>query len=184
MRAHVYALLGRLCASPPDAELLKLVAGLSGDRSELGEALSALATTARGVDPRRIADEHQDLFTGVVRGEVVPYASYYRTGFLQGKPLADLRGDMATLGIARSNEMVEPEDHIASLCEMMAGLITGAFGDAVDLAAQRRFFDRHLAPWAPKFFADLEAAKSAAFYMPVAKVGRLFMEIETQAFAL
>jgi TorA maturation chaperone TorD len=184
MRAHVYALLGRLFAAAPDADALKMVAAVDGDGSELGQALAALATTARGIEARRIAEEYQDLFIGVVRGEVIPYASYYLTGFLQGKPLATLRGDMATLGIARADKVSEPEDHIASLCEMMAGLITGAFNGPVDIATQRRFFDVHLAPWAARFFADVEAAKSATFYMPAAKVGRLFIEIENQAFAL
>ena len=72
------------------------------------------------------------------RGELVPFASYYRTGFLNEKPLAKLRGDMARLGIARAESVKEPEDHIAALCEMMAGLITGAFGAPQGLAAQQQ----------------------------------------------
>jgi TorA maturation chaperone TorD len=183
MRADVYALLGRLLTSPPDDEVLNIVAAIRGDDTELGDALSALAVTARGLDARKIADEYQSVFIGVARGEVLPYASYYLTGFLYSKPLANLRGDMSKLGIARANTP-DPEDHIGSLCEMMAGLITGAFDRAVDVAEQRRFFDAHIAPWAPRFFADLEAAKSAAFYMPVGKLGRTFMNIEKQAFAL
>ncbi len=183
-RAQVYALLGRLLTSAPDTELLAKVAAFAGDESELGQAVSALAATAGKLEARRLGDEYQDVFTGVARGEVVPYASYYLTGFLQGKPLASLRGDMTRLGIARNNGVVEPEDHIGSLCEMMAGLITGAFDAPADLATQRRFFDTHVAPWAPRFFGDLEAAKSAVFYMPVARLGRLFIDIEINAFAL
>jgi TorA maturation chaperone TorD len=183
-RAHVYALLGRLLTSAPDDALLAKIAAFAGDESEIGQALTALAATARNMDAPRIAAEYQDVFTGVTRGEVVPYASYYLTGFLHSKPLANLRGDMARLGIVRAEGVVEPEDHIGSLCEMMAGLISGAFDRAVDLAEQRRFFDAHIAAWAPRFFADLEAAKSAVFYMPVAKLGRSFLAIETQAFAL
>jgi TorA maturation chaperone TorD len=184
MRADVYALLGRLLATSPKEDTLKLVASLTGDSSELGQALSALAVTARGIDVRRIDDEYQALFIGVARGELLPYASYYLTGFLYSKPLATLRGDMARLGIARADGASNPEDHIASLCEMMAGLITGAFDRAVAVAEQRSFFDAHIAPWASRFFADLEASPTAAFYMPVGKVGRTFMDIETQAFAL
>ncbi len=183
-RAEIYALLGRLLAAPPSAELLKLVASVKGDDTELGEALTALAASARGMDPQRIAEEYHAVFLGVARGELLPYASYYLTGFLQAKPLANLRGDMAKLGITRSENTSDPEDHIASLCEMMAGLITGVFDRAIDLGEQHRFFDAHVAPWAPKFFADLEASKSAAFYMPVGKLGRTFMDIETQAFVL
>lgn len=183
-RAQLYALFGRLLTSAPSAELLHQIAGFAGDESELGQALAALAATARKLDPQRVADEYQDVLVGVTRGEVVPYASYYLTGFLHSKPLANLRGDMAALGIARQDGVVEPEDHIGSLCEMMAGLISGSFDRAADLQEQRRFFNAHVATWAPRFFADLEAAKSAVFYMPVAKLGRLFLDIEIQAFAL
>jgi TorA maturation chaperone TorD len=183
-RAQVYALLGRLLTAAPDAELLTTLTQLTGDESELGQALAALGAAARRMEPSRVADEYQDVLVGVTRGEVVPYASYYLTGFLHSKPLANLRGDMAKLGIAHVEGVAEPEDHIGSLCEMMAGLITGQFDAAADLVEQRRFFNAHIAPWAPRFFADLEAAKSAAFYMPVGKLGRTFIDIETQAFAL
>lgn len=184
-RADFYALLGRLLAAPPDDALLTSIGALAGDETtEIGAALNALAATARSMDARRIADEYQDVFIGVARGQVLPYASYYLTGSLQGKPLATLRTDMAKLGIARAEDMAEPEDHMGSLCEMMAGLITGAFDRAEDLAAQREFFNRHMATWGTRFFGDLEAAKSAAFYMPVGKLGRALFDIEIQAFAL
>lgn len=183
-RAQIYALLGRLLMSAPDADLLAKLAAFAGGETELGQALVALAATARRMDPGRLREEYQDVFIGVARGEVMPYASYYLTGFLHSKPLANLRGDMARLGIVRADGVPNPEDHIGSLCEMMAGLITGAFDATADLPAQRRFFDAHIAPWAPRFFADLEGAKNAVFYMPVARLGRLFIDIEIQAFAL
>lgn len=183
-RAQLYALLGRLLTAAPDAGLLATLTQLAGDDSELGQALAALGAAARRMEPSRIADEFQDVMVGVTRGEVVPFASYYLAGFLHSKPLANLRGDMAKLGIARQDGVAEPEDHIGSLCEMMAGLITGQFDAVADLAEQRRFFNAHIATWAPRFFADLEAAKSAAFYMPVGKLGRTFIDIEIQAFAL
>jgi TorA maturation chaperone TorD len=183
-RAQVYALLGRLLTKAPDTDLLAMLSRLEGDDSELGQALAALSAAARRMEPQRIADEFQEVMVGVTRGEVVPFASYYLTGFLHSKPLANLRGDMAKLGIAHTEGVPEPEDHIGSLCEMMAGLITGAFDAAADLTEQRRFFNAHVVTWAPRFFADLEAAKSAAFYMPVGKLGRTFIDIETQAFAL
>ena len=85
---------------------------------------------------------------------------------------------------ARADTVKEPEDHIAALCEMMAGLITGAFGAPVDLAGQRRFFDSHLEPWAPLFFEDLEKARSARLYAPIGTLGRLFMAIEKTAFMM
>jgi TorA maturation chaperone TorD len=172
-----------LLAKPPEQPLLESVGALGGDESELGRAIQALAAAARGTTPDSVKDEYFELFIGIGQGELVPYGSYYLTGFLHEKPLARLRGDMGRLGIARADGVKEPEDHIAALCEMMSGLITGAFSDGpVDLEEQRGFFEQHIGCWAPRFFEDLEAAKAAAFYMPVGTIGRLFMAIESEAF--
>jgi TorA maturation chaperone TorD len=184
LRAHQYQLLARFLAARADAELLRLTSGLAGDDTEFGRALAELAVRAGRVTPEAAAREYNDLFIGIGRGELLPYASYYLTGFLNEKPLAKLRGDMARLGIARAGNVKEPEDHIAALCEMMAGLITGAFGAPLDLAAQRAFFERHLARWAPLFFEDLEKARSAWLYAPVGTLGRVFMGIEKTAFTM
>lgn len=184
LRAEVYRLLGWLLRGPPDAAGLARVAGLGGDDGELGRGIAALAAAARTVTPEKVNEEYHALFIGVPRGEIMPYGSYYLTGFVYERPLADLRSDMGRLGIARADDVHEPEDHIAALCEMMAGLIVGTFGAPADLAAQRRFFDAHIGPWAERFFADLEAAPSAAFYMPVGAIGKAFMRIEAQAFAM
>ena len=184
LRANIYSLLARLLARPPEAATLTMVAELEGDQTEMGRALSALAATASGSMPEAVDDEYQTLFIGVLGSEINPYGSYYQTGFLFDQPLANLRIDMGKLGIARAQDVVEPEDHIAALCEMMCGLITGAFGEPADLAVQQRFFDSHIAPWAQDFFEDLERAPLAAFYMPVGTVGKLFVEIESQAFQM
>lgn len=181
-RARLWQLLGLCLRAAPDAATLRLIAGLRGDASPLGMALGELAARARTSDPARLAREHHDLFIGLARGELVPYASYYLTGFLHEKPLAVLRGDMAALGIARTPGLAEPEDHIASLAESMAGLIAGDF--TVDAAGQQRFFERHIAPWAERFFADLEGAAAADFYRPVGTLGRQLIGIETTAYAL
>lgn len=184
LRAQWYGLLARLLSTPPDQALLTTVRGLEGDDSDLGRSIRTLAAAARATSAEAVRDEHFNLFIGVGRGELLPFASYYLTGFLNEKPLARLRADMAELGIARADDVTEPEDHIASLCEMMAGLITGAFGKPVDLARQRQFFAVHVASWAPRFFADLQAAESAAFYMPVGAIGSIFLSIESQAFEM
>lgn len=184
LRARVYALLSSLLAATPGAEALQTLSTLEGDKTDAGQAVVALAETAGKTASEALEREFFELFIGVTQGELVPYASYYLTGFLQEKPLADLRHEMASLGIARSDESHEPEDHIASLLEMMHGLITGRFDDPADNATQCRFFDAHIGPWAPQFFVDLEAANSAVFYAPVGAIGRLFMEIESQAFRL
>ncbi len=188
VRARLYGLLGSLLAAPPEDDLLARVGSIAGADGPLGAALADLAAAARATSAADIQREYGALFIGVVRGELVPYASYYLTGFLHEKPLARLRQDMAALGIARADKNSDPEDHIASLCEMMAGLIVGAFAGseaaATPLLPQHTFFERHLLPWAGQFFTDLELAASASFYKAVGATGRLFMDVEENAFAL
>lgn len=183
-RSLVYTLLARMLARAPDASLLAAIRSLDGDATPFGRALGALAHEAGTTTERAAEREYNALFIGVDRGEVVPYASYYRTGFLNDRPLAHLRRDMQALGIERVPGTAEPEDHIASLCEIMAGLIDGAYGAPADTTRQRDFFRRHVSGWADRFFADLENADAARLYRPIAAAGRLFIEIETHAFAM
>jgi TorA maturation chaperone TorD/DNA-binding transcriptional regulator YdaS (Cro superfamily) len=182
LRSHEYRLLALLLSRAPTADVLAKVAAFQGDPSPLGIAHIELAQAAERADPNALQREYFDLFIGVGRGELLPYGSYYLTGFLQERPLARVRGDLGELGIERAEGLFEPEDHIAFLCEVMAGLAAGRF-DA-EPGAERRFFERHLNPWAPRFFADLEIARFAKFYRPVGIIGRLFMEIEAEAFAM
>lgn len=185
LRADWYMLLAQLLREPPKEHDLSALRALDGDDSLLGEAIASLAAAAKATDPAKVKREYHDLFIGIGQGELLPYGSYYLTGFLHEKPLAKLRGEMNQLGIRRAESVSEPEDHIAALCEMMAGLINGAFsqdGTPVPLATQRQFYETHIGSWAPRFFEDLEAAPSAAFYMPVGTIGRLFLAVEAQAF--
>lgn len=184
LRADLYNFLGLILARPADDMLIAQSAGLSGDDSPLGEAITTLAKVAKLSKPRAVESEFNKLFIGLGRGELLPYASYYLTGFLNEKPLATLRQEMAAQGMARAENVFEPEDNIASLMEMMGALIVGRFGTPADLERQKTFFNKHIAPWAGHFFADLEGAKNSVFYAPVGTVGRTFMEIETEAFRL
>ncbi len=187
VRAHWYGLLGAILRAVPDRARLDQLAGLAGDETDFGHGVSALAEaarTAQAADPKALEQEYFDLFVGVGRGELLAYGSYYLAGFLYEKPLARLRADMRRLGIARAEGVHEPEDHIAAIMEMMSGLITGAFGQAADLATQREFFAAHLDSWAPRFFEDLESATAARFYKSVGQIGRQFMAIEAEAFEM
>ncbi len=184
LRANTYALLARLLRTYPDAEALSEFSRLQTDDTEMGRALAALAEAARDATPDSVDDEFHDLFIGVGETELTPYTSYYLTGFVYEKPLAKLRVAMAELGISQGDDVAEPEDHIASLCEMMCAMITGAFAAPVALDRQRAFFNTHVAPWAERFFEDLEGSPSARFYRPVGTVGRLFMRIEAQSFEM
>jgi TorA maturation chaperone TorD len=184
LRADLYNFLGAILSAPPDEMLLSQTAGLTGDDSELGQAIATLAKMAKVTKPKSVESEFNKLFIGLGRGELLPYGSYYLTGFLNEKPLALLRQDMFKRGLARAENVFEPEDNIASLMEMMASIIVGRFGAPATLSEQKDFFAKHIAPWARHFFTDLEGAKNSVFYAPVGTVGRLFMEIEREAFRL
>jgi TorA maturation chaperone TorD len=181
-RSQEYGLLSVLLARAPDAEMLQRLGTLRGDATPLGLAHVALGEAAAEADAERVSRDFFDLFIGLGRGELLPYASYYLTGFLHERPLARVREDLDALGIERAGPSREPEDHIAILLEAMAGLARGDF--ETDFAQQSRFFDRHLKPWAARMFADLEMSQSAKFYRAVGRVGRVFMELESEAFTL
>jgi len=183
LRADLYGMLGALLARPPSVDLLARIAKLEGDGTPLGQGIGALATMASHLRPGSIEEEFNTLFIGLTRGELLPYASYYMTGFLHEKPLAALRRDMARLGIERARNVFEPEDSMASLCEMMAGLIRGDFGPG-GLRPQKDFFNAHVVLWAEHFFTDLEGAKASIFYAPVGSIGRAFVGIEREAFRM
>lgn len=184
LRADLYNFMGLILSAPPDRMLLDQCAGLNGDDTELGQGIATLAKLARLTKPATVEAEFNRLFIGLGRGELLPYASYYLTGFLNEKPLALLRQDMAARGLARADTVFEPEDNIASLMEMMGAMIAGRFGTPTTLDQQKTFFGKHIAPWAGHFFSDLEGAKTSVFYAPVGKIGRAFMEVESEAFRL
>jgi len=181
-RAQEYALLATLLIRAPDARLLEKLAALRGDASPLGVAHAALAQAASETTVERVEREYFDLFIGLGRGELLPYGSYYLTGFLHERPLARLRADLAPLGIERAEGNCEPEDHAATLCEIMAGLVSGRL--PAPAGADQQIFEKHMSPWIGRFFADLERAEAAGLYRRIGTVGRLFMEIEAEAFAL
>jgi TorA maturation chaperone TorD len=181
-RAQEYALLATLLARAPDAALLAKLSNMRGDATPLGVAHAALAQAADATRVERVETEFFNLFIGVGRGELLPYGSYYLTGFLHERPLARLRADLAPLGIERVEGNYEPEDHAATLCEIMARVIGGEV--AAPEGTDQQIFEKHLSPWIGRFFADLERAEAANLYRRIGTLGRVFMEIETQAFAL
>jgi TorA maturation chaperone TorD len=179
-RAREYSLLAALLSSAPSAALLGEIAQLDGDDTPLGRAHAALAEAASQTTAAGIQREYFDLFVGLGRGELLPYGSYYLTGFLHERPLSRLRADLARLGVERVENSFEPEDHGATLCEIMAGFAACRFPASEE--AQRAFFEKHVSPWMGRLFADIENAASAKFYKPVGSLGRLFLGIEAEAF--
>lgn len=184
-RGCLFALLARLLAAPPDGALLERLSAVLARPPDadtpLARACADLAAAAASADPAAVEREHFDLFIGLGRGELQPYASYYLTGFLYDRPLAELRETLRQLGVARAPGVAEPEDHIAFLCETFAGLLSGEFGGGEGAATAEAFFARHLRPWAARFFADLEGARAARFYRAVGALGRAAVEIEQAA---
>lgn len=183
IRGNVYALLGHLLAAPPDDALLEVLRGIApepDDDSLLAASWQMLATAASRTRPSELKHEYDSVFIGLSRGEVVPYGSWYMTGFLMEQPLAELRGDLRRLGIERQPGVHEPEDHAAALCDTMALLI--ASGEELALEQQHGFFARHLEPWISRFFRDLQSAPSARFYRAVGQLGEQFIGVESQAF--
>jgi len=181
-RARLFALLGRLLVAAPDAGLLDALSNLRGNATALGEVYGAMARAAAATDSVAVEREYHDLFIGLGRGELLPFASYYITGFLHERPLAEIRGALARLGLERSDGIAEPEDHIGTVCEVYAGLLSGNFAGGA--AAAEDFFDKHMRPWAGRFFTDLEAAGAARFYRAVGRLGRTAIEIEQAAMGL
>jgi len=184
LRAQIYQLLAGFLSAPPSIDDLNVAENLVGDESEFGRFIGNFAKIAGKSDVATADTEYHDLFIGVTRGELLPYGSYYQTGFLNEKPLAKLRRDMDQLGIHRVADLKEPEDHISSVLEIMAGLIEGTYGKPLSLAGQKRFFQEHIETWVPNFFSDLEGAKYSVLYAPLGAIGRLFLEIEKEAFEM
>ena len=184
LRANAYSLIAHLLAAAPTEVTLERLRGIvdtsgetSGDDSgSLAPVWRVLRDAATTADPEQLEREYHALFIGLGAGEVVPYASRYLAGYLNDRPLADLRDDLARLGFERRPEVHEPEDHAAAICEVMALIVSDASPDELD--QQQQFFSRHIAPWMQTLFTDLVNAPSARFYQAVGTLGRELMEIE------
>lgn len=183
-RSQLYRLLAANFSRAPARADLERGACLLGDESPFGQAVDRFAAACRSTTPERSADDYHVLFIGLGRGELIPYESYYLTGFLQEKPLARLRADMARLGLSRAEDESEPEDHAASILEMMAALVDGAYGPRLTLPAQKMFFDAHIGSWMSHFFRDLEATTNSELFAALGEVGRRFLSIEEEAFRM
>ena len=184
LRADFYRLLARFLNQPPSQSDLAFAANLEGSDAPIGKAVRSFARIAANTDIIQADDEYHALFIGVGRGELLPFGSYYLTGFLHEKPLARLRRDMAELNIEADPDATEPEDHAAAVLDIMAGLIDGSFGKPRALASQKKFFDAHVDSWMPLFFRDLEGASKSVLFAALAQIGARFLEIESAAFEM
>ena len=189
-RANAYALLAACQTAAPSAELLAQLAKLPAPpEDDTGKALARLvaaaATVVAVVDnsaQEAVADDYHNLFIGLGRGKVAPYASYYLTGNMMDKPLAALRTDLAALGIARQKNAAEPEDHAGALCELMAMLCAEESAEA--FARQKKLFDAHLAAWMEALFADITREAETEFYQSLGNFGTAFIRFEKRYFGM
>ncbi len=187
-RAELYGLLARLWFAPPDAELMRRFAVAVTDASQPGAFLEApwqaLVGAVRATPPGAAIDEYDALFQGIGKPEVFLYGSYYLAGFLNETPLAQLRDDLAALGLARDETRGETEDHVAGVFEVMRYLIAGDDVAVCNLEQQRRFFRTHVQPWVERLCDAVAAHPRAALYAQLAALTRAFVQVETQGFDL
>ena len=185
-RAEVYGLLALLFQAPPTPELLAnlrlAVTEAPVPGAFLEEPFRQLVGAARARTDADIAAEYDALFGGVGKPDILPYGSHYLSGFLNDKPLAELRTDLARLGLGRDETTGDTEDHIAYLCEVMRYLIAGDDVGVANLAQQQRFFNRHLQPWLGRLADQLCERPAAPFYQAVGEFLRAFSDVEAQGF--
>lgn len=187
-RAEVYGLLAQLYQAPPAPELLANLRVAATEAPVAGafleEPFRQLVGAARACSDDAVADEFEALFGGVGKPEVFVYGSFYLAGFLNEKPLAALRGDLAALGLARDETRGETEDHIAGVFEVMRFLIAGDDIAVCNLEQQRRFFRAHVQTWAERLCDAVEAHPQAALWRHVGAMTRAFVQVEAQGFDL
>lgn len=185
-RAELYGLLSRLWFAPPDEALLAQFRVAVTEAPEPGGHLEApwqaLVAAMRATTVAAAAEEYEALFGGVGKPEVFVYGSYHLAGFLNEKPLAVLRADLAALGLARDEGRGETEDHIAFLFEVMRWLIAGDDLAHCQLAQQHRFFRAHVQTWAESLCDAVAAQPRAQLTRALADFTRAFVEVEAQAF--
>jgi len=189
LRANTYRLLARLLAAPVTRDLLDSLQKIGGSGigdadagTGMAQAWQTLKIASERATVEAIDDEYHDLFIGIGRGELVPYGSWYLTGFMMDRPLALLRRDLAELGIERQQEVYEPEDHVSALCETMSLIIENS--EEIPLEIQQKFFLNHLETWMGKFFTDLQKAKSARYYTAIGQLGEQFIKVEKKYFGM
>ncbi|ARC92265.1 hypothetical protein B6A42_09325 [Vibrio coralliilyticus] len=179
LRADIYLMLSALYRQCPTVELVRFLADLEIENapSEMQSAWQALKQAALDVNGSALEDEYHELFIGIGHGEVVPFASWHRTGSLMEKPLANIRHDLKLLGLEREESIKEPEDHISALCEVMAVLVREQDSQ------QQHFFNTHISPWFTSFVRQAKQAQHARFYLSVAQLCEAFLTLEEVRFS-
>jgi TorA maturation chaperone TorD len=179
LRTEIYLLISALFRQCPSQEMLDFLADLEteSEQSEMQKAWQGISAAAKNSQAEALSDEYQELLIGIGRGEVVPFASWHRTGSLMEKPLAEIRHDLQLLGFEREEQVKEPEDHIAALCEVMAMMTNEEEG------LQQVFFNKHIGPWFKSLVNQIKQAEHADFYTAVADLLDAFLTLEQVRFS-
>ena len=181
-RANFYALFSRLFYGPPDAGLLAALAqvdDLEADDKTIAACWAELSTAAASADPEAVREEYERVFVGTGKAPVTLYSSAYSMKYTNETPLALLRGELATLGLVRRNEVGEPEDHIAALCDTMRYLVSER-----ELSEQQRFFTRWIHPSAEPLCNAIEQSEQTVFYKTVGRLAKAFFSLEHSGFEM
>lgn len=185
-RADLYGLLAQFWVAPPDKELMQRLQGASPVPAEPGAVLAqpwqGLLDAMKATNVAAMTDEFDALFQGVGKPEVFLYGSFYLSGFLNERPLVQLRKDLSELGLERDAARAETEDHVAFVFEVMRYLIAGEDAAVCNLERQRRFFRTHVQTWVELFCDAVTAHPRALAYRPVAALTRSFIQVEAQGF--
>lgn len=185
-RAEVYGLLAALFYAPPSADLYDRLRVAVTEAPAAGALLESpwgeLVAASRQQPLEGTRREYDALFGGVGKPEVYLFGCHYLSGFLNEKPLAALRTDLAALGLDRDGAMLETEDHAAFLCEVMRYLIAGDDAAVANLTRQREFFTRHLQPWFAAMCEAVRAHPKAVFYRQLCGFAQAFISVEAQGF--
>ena len=185
-RAEIYGLLAALYYAAPTPALWENLRAAVTEAPAAGALLEGswgeVVATARAMSTSEVSEEYDALFGGVGKPAVYLFGSHYMSGFLNEKPLAALRGDLAALGLDRDDGMPETEDHYAYVCEVMRYLIAGEDVEIANLTRQREFFARHLQPWALVMCDAISAHPKSRFYKSLASFTHTFTQVESQGF--
>ena len=182
-RANFYALLSRLFYAPPDAALLRALATadeLDSEDETLAARWRALIAAAAVMDPEAAREEYDAAFVGTGRAPITLYTTAYSIKYSNEAPLAQLRGELAALGLSRRESAGEPEDHIAALCDTMRHLIAGEH----ELEMQKTFFERWIQPTAEPLCSAIEASEHLSFYKVVGRMAKTFFSLEQSGFEM
>jgi TorA maturation chaperone TorD len=192
-RADFYALLSRLYASAPDAQLLAAIAAADeldvaandGHAIGLSQTWHALVAASAVMDPAAAATEYQELFIGVGQSEVSLHASAYAKAAKGGPFLVQIRDSLAQLKLVRQAGVTVFEDHMAAVLETMRVLITGlGQPEAFAFDVQREFFNRNIDPWVDFCCNAICVKPLANYYLRVAQFTDSFMAVERDSFAM